>query len=108
MKFIIVDRIRSWLSAPDVSGNQKEAFRLRMSGTCCWFLSSDQFHDWKDGKSSVLWIQGGGEWPFSSVAFIHWINNPPLSWLWKDCAQVLVEFQIERLHYPIAEWLSIH
>ncbi|KJA12663.1 hypothetical protein HYPSUDRAFT_195909 [Hypholoma sublateritium FD-334 SS-4] len=53
----LVQDIHQWLSPPDSSINQNEAYEKHQSGTCSWFLTGDQYIKWKD-TPGFLWVKG--------------------------------------------------
>jgi hypothetical protein len=50
--------LHAWLSAPDPTLNYRNALKRRQPDTGEWFLGSDRYLKWRDGKTSFLWIQG--------------------------------------------------
>jgi DNA replication protein DnaC len=52
------DKIGRWLQAPDPSINYNKALKLRHEGSGGWFLKSSNFTEWKEQKSSFLWLHG--------------------------------------------------
>ncbi|KAF4813622.1 Vegetative incompatibility protein HET-E-1 [Colletotrichum siamense] len=66
----LLEKMYAWLSAPDPSVNYHTALSQRHTGTCDWFLHSEQYDRWKRESSSSLWIYGGpgrGKTVLSSV-----------------------------------------
>jgi hypothetical protein len=52
------EKIRRWLSAPDVSSNHNQARRKRQGTTGSWLVKSEQYADWKTTSDSLLWLHG--------------------------------------------------
>lgn len=52
------EKIHRWLSAPDPSSNQNQAYRKRQGTTGSWFLNSNHYADWKTTSDSLLWLHG--------------------------------------------------
>jgi hypothetical protein len=50
--------IHRWLSPPDPSFNHNEACKKRLDKTGTWFITSEQFSDWKVNSNSFLWLHG--------------------------------------------------
>lgn len=55
----LVNRIHGWLSPPDSTGNQNEAYGKYQFGTCSWFLQGNQYARWKN-TPGLLWVNGKG------------------------------------------------
>ncbi|CAI0648056.1 unnamed protein product [Colletotrichum noveboracense] len=55
----LLEKMYTWLSAPDPSVNYHTALSQRHAGTCNWFLHSEQYDRWKTESVSSLWIYGG-------------------------------------------------
>ncbi|CAN9382993.1 unnamed protein product [Alternaria alternata] len=73
-----LDKIRSWLSAPDASTNHHKAQKQRQADTGLWLLESTQFKGWKDGAGSRLWlygIPGCGKTVLSSTIIKHLLQH---------------------------------
>jgi hypothetical protein len=51
-------QILQWLSSVDHILNQGAARLKHEPGTGEWFLKSDAFETWKDGKNQLIWIHG--------------------------------------------------
>ncbi|KAH0364243.1 purine and uridine phosphorylase, partial [Aureobasidium melanogenum] len=51
-------RIYSWLSPPDHTANQNEALSKRHEGTGQWFVRSEVFAAFREGKVPFLWLSG--------------------------------------------------
>jgi hypothetical protein len=75
-----------WLSAPDPSSNQEDAYEKRQPFTGTWFIIGKQFSDWKNNPRSFIVLYGIR----TSLKFV----IPPRrlihlrSWLWKNCSMV--------------------
>jgi hypothetical protein len=52
------NQIYRWLSAPDPSSNQEDAFKKRQKSTGTWFLNGAQFADWKNDPKSFIILFG--------------------------------------------------
>src|SRR5271170_8513401 len=52
--------IASWLSSLNFQASQNEFIQKRRKGTGEWFLESQEFKDWSDGTSEMLWCPGDG------------------------------------------------
>lgn len=52
------DEILRWLSAPDASADQSDALKRRIDKTGAWFISRQQYDDWKSGRDSFAWLYG--------------------------------------------------
>lgn len=51
----LAKNIRQWISPTDYHSNQLSEFlRVRLLGTCQWFLESKAFEDWVSSKSQML------------------------------------------------------
>lgn len=55
---ITVEKINQWLAAPLPSSNHNTAVMKRQARTGEWFTQSNDFADWKIGKSSFIWLHG--------------------------------------------------
>src|ERR1700722_11944284 len=53
--------IASWLSSLNFQASQNEFIQKRGEGTGEWFLKSQEFKDWRDGTSEMLWCPGDGK-----------------------------------------------
>src|ERR1700722_2437128 len=53
--------IASWLSSLNFQVSQTEFIQKRKSGTGNWLLESQEFQDWCDGTSQMLWCPGDGK-----------------------------------------------
>ncbi|KAH0169431.1 purine and uridine phosphorylase, partial [Aureobasidium melanogenum] len=51
-------RIQNWLSPPDHTTNQSEALFKRHECTGQWFVKSDVFTAFKEGKMPFIWLSG--------------------------------------------------
>ncbi|KAF4436368.1 hypothetical protein F53441_13284, partial [Fusarium austroafricanum] len=51
-------RILQWLSPVDPSISHHAALKIHRAGTNDWFLSREEFNNWKQAKNSVLWLTG--------------------------------------------------
>ncbi|KAJ7572212.1 hypothetical protein C8J56DRAFT_1035669 [Mycena floridula] len=59
-----------WISKLDFQATQMQTFEKHAAGTGEWFLKKQEFVDWKDGKTKVLWctgIPGAGKTILSSI-----------------------------------------
>ncbi|KAF8193068.1 hypothetical protein K438DRAFT_1674666, partial [Mycena galopus ATCC 62051] len=55
---VVAEKFEKWLrSPPDMTEKQHETEKLRMEGTCQWFLEGNKFVEWED-NAGILWIQG--------------------------------------------------
>ncbi|KAE8402302.1 hypothetical protein BDV37DRAFT_295452 [Aspergillus pseudonomiae] len=52
------ERILEWISTADYSRIQKETQEFRNPNTHNWFLTSNQYQDWKDSPGHILWLCG--------------------------------------------------
>jgi hypothetical protein len=52
------NQIYRWLSAPDPSSNQDDAFKKRQESTGTWFVDGGQFSDWKNIPGSFVLLYG--------------------------------------------------
>ncbi|GMF76461.1 unnamed protein product [Aspergillus oryzae] len=52
------ERILDWVSTADYSKIQNETQKFRSANTGNWFLTSDQYQDWKDSAGHILWLSG--------------------------------------------------
>src|ERR1700734_2966913 len=52
--------IASWLSSLNFQTSQNEFIQKRRKGTGEWFLESQEFKNWRDGISEMLWCPGDG------------------------------------------------
>ncbi|KAH7411469.1 hypothetical protein BKA64DRAFT_704576 [Cadophora sp. MPI-SDFR-AT-0126] len=50
--------ILQWLSPVDPSINHQASLKIRQAGTNDWFLSCKEFANWRESKSSLLWLSG--------------------------------------------------
>jgi hypothetical protein len=53
--------ISPWLSPLNFKAGQSEFLQKRQEGTGQWFLQSQEFTDWRDGTSEMLWCPGSRE-----------------------------------------------
>jgi len=53
--------IASWLSSLNFRASQNEFIQKRRKGTGGWFLECQEFKDWRDGTSEMLWCPGDGK-----------------------------------------------
>jgi len=53
--------IASWLCSLNFQASQNEFIQRRKKGTGGWLLESQEFEDWRDGTSEMLWCPGGGK-----------------------------------------------
>jgi hypothetical protein len=53
-----LEKIYSWLSAPNPSSNYYKAHNRRQAETGLWLLESAKFREWKDSATSRLWLYG--------------------------------------------------
>jgi hypothetical protein len=53
--------ISRWLSPLNFKAVQGEYLQKRQEGTGQWILESQEFIDWRDGTSEVLWCPGNRE-----------------------------------------------
>ncbi|KAK5675253.1 hypothetical protein LTS10_012014 [Elasticomyces elasticus] len=53
-----LERILTWLRAPDVTSNHNAACLRRHPGTGQWFLDSAEYLSWKYGGTARLWVHG--------------------------------------------------
>jgi hypothetical protein len=51
-------RILQWLSPVDPSISHEAALKIRQAGTNNWFLSCNEFENWRDSENSFLWLSG--------------------------------------------------
>ena len=58
-------KIYQWLSSPDPSSNHNAACKKRHPTTGVWFVSSDQFEEWKTSSNSFFWLHGIRKYMFS-------------------------------------------
>ncbi|KAB8275406.1 hypothetical protein BDV30DRAFT_236772 [Aspergillus minisclerotigenes] len=52
------ERILDWVSTADYSKIQNETQKFRSDNTGNWFLTSEQYQDWKDSAGHILWLNG--------------------------------------------------
>ncbi|OGM48001.1 hypothetical protein ABOM_002743 [Aspergillus bombycis] len=52
------ERILEWVSTADYSRIQKETQEFRSPDTNNWFLTSNQYHNWKASPGHILWLCG--------------------------------------------------
>ena len=62
--------IASWLSSLNFQASQNEFIQKRRKGTGEWFLESQEFKDWSDGTSEMLWCPGDGMIIFATRSHI--------------------------------------
>jgi hypothetical protein len=62
--------IASWLSPLNFQASQYEFIQKRIKGTGEWFLESQEFKDWRDGTSEMLWCPGDGMIIFATRSHI--------------------------------------
>ena len=53
-----LDRLLSWLSAPDPYVNHNAALRRHQPGTGSWFVQSADYQKWKTRQAHSLWLHG--------------------------------------------------
>jgi hypothetical protein len=53
--------IASWLCSLNFQASQNEFIQRRKKGTGGWLLESQEFKDWRDGTSEMLWCPGDGK-----------------------------------------------
>ncbi|KAK5714317.1 hypothetical protein LTR17_017248 [Elasticomyces elasticus] len=53
-----LERILTWIRAPDVTSNHNAACLRRHPGTGQWFLDSAEYLSWKYGGTARLWLHG--------------------------------------------------
>ncbi|KAK5711420.1 hypothetical protein LTR15_012493 [Elasticomyces elasticus] len=53
-----LERILTWIRAPDVTSNHNAACLRRHPGTGQWFLDSADYLSWKYGSTARLWLHG--------------------------------------------------
>jgi hypothetical protein len=73
-----LDKICSWLSAPDPSTNYHKAHKQRQAKTGLWLLESAKFAEWKESATSRLWlygIPGCGKTILSSTIIEHLLQH---------------------------------
>lgn len=64
----------NWLSPLNHAAQQEEHCRVRCDGTGKWFLDSEAFQAWNNGKFPILWcpgIPGSGKTITASLAYSH-------------------------------------
>jgi hypothetical protein len=73
----------NWLSCLDPSINYNSAREKHQPETGKWLTEeSDDFKNWESAPNSFIWLNGkGGTLPF---AFMIYLANKNVSWLWKD------------------------
>ncbi|KAJ7590173.1 hypothetical protein C8J56DRAFT_1025329 [Mycena floridula] len=79
-----------WISKLDFQATQRQTFQKHTAGTGEWFLKSQEFVDWKDGTTKVLWcpgIPGAGKTILSSIIINHLqsIADPTMAVLYIYC-----------------------
>jgi hypothetical protein len=52
------ERVKCWLSPPDLSNNYNKASQQRHENSGRWFLESDAFAKWNTRSNSFLWLNG--------------------------------------------------
>ena len=62
--------IARWLSSLNFQASQNEFIQKRGEGTGEWFLKSQEFKDWRDGTSEMLWCPGDGMIIFTTRSHI--------------------------------------
>ena len=62
--------ITSWLTSLNFQASQNEFIQKRGEGTGQWFLKSQEFKDWRDGTSEMLWCPGDGMIIFATRSHI--------------------------------------
>ncbi|KAI1577402.1 vegetative incompatibility protein HET-E-1 [Pyrenophora tritici-repentis] len=73
-----LNKIRSWLSAPNPSTNYHKAHKQRQAKTGVWLLEGEQFTRWKESAASRLWlygIPGCGKTILSSTIIEHLLQH---------------------------------
>jgi hypothetical protein len=73
-----LDKISSWLSAPDPSTNYYKAYKQRQAKTGVWLLQNARFAKWKERAASRLWlygIPGCGKTILSSTVVEHLLQH---------------------------------
>jgi hypothetical protein len=53
-----LDKICTWLAAPDPSTNYHKAHKQRQAETGLWLLQNARFAEWKERAASRLWLHG--------------------------------------------------
>ena len=48
------------LDALGCSGKHRETSSIRQSDTCMWLPATDAYRSWREGKDTILWLQGKG------------------------------------------------
>jgi hypothetical protein len=56
------NQIYQWLSAPDCSSNQHDAYKKRQTSTNAWFIDGKPFSDWKNNPKSFILLHGIGKY----------------------------------------------
>jgi hypothetical protein len=56
------DEICGWLreNSMEAYAFHADASNKRTQGTAEWIFEAEQFNDWKEGKTRILWCPGGG------------------------------------------------
>jgi hypothetical protein len=80
-------QIYRWLSAPDPSSNQDDAFKKRQKSTGTWFLNGAQFADWKNDPKSFILLFGMRTSVVRYVFFL-WALIYLNSWFWQNYSLV--------------------
>ncbi|KAJ7585110.1 Pfs, NACHT and ankyrin domain protein [Mycena floridula] len=80
----------NWISKLDFQATQRQTFEKHAVQTGEWFLKRQEFVDWKDGKTKVLWcpgIPGAGKTILSSITINHLqsIADPTMAVLYIYC-----------------------
>jgi hypothetical protein len=73
-----LDKICSWLSAPDPSTNYHKAHKQRQPETGLWLLDGAKLAEWKKSAASRLWlygIPGCGKTILSSIIIEHLLQH---------------------------------
>jgi hypothetical protein len=73
-----LNKICSWLSAPDPTTNYHKAHKQRQAETGLWLLESAKFAEWKESAASRLWlygIPGCGKTILSSTVIEHLLEH---------------------------------
>jgi hypothetical protein len=68
------DDFIKWLDAPDPSGTHNRLKEEHHEGTGQWFLDSDEFAQWLDGRCSILWINGIREYSSTGTDGAYCVN----------------------------------
>ncbi|KAK5690619.1 hypothetical protein LTR97_012175 [Elasticomyces elasticus] len=115
-----LERILTWIRAPDVTSNHNAACLRRHPGTGQWFLDSADYLSWKYGGTARLWLHGKigccktvlastiiedmrshcRAYPNCSLAYFYITFSDDKKQSWEDILRALV-MQLSQGHSPV-------